>query len=156
MRIFPSRYKVHKIYGQTLITENRKMGRKNFSCGFYLQGKKSKILILPSRIIDFFMRIFPSRIQRSMIIGPHSNQPFTIKSPANLNNSPSRYKVHKIYGQRLITEYQKMGRENFSCGFYLQGKNSKIRILPSRIIDFFMRIFPSRIQRSMIIGPHLD
>ena len=31
VKILPSRYKVHKIYG---ITENRKMGRKNFFRGF--------------------------------------------------------------------------------------------------------------------------
>ena len=136
MRIFPSRYKVHKIYGRSLITENRKMGRKNFFCGFYLHDKKSKIRISPSRIIDFFIRISPSRIQRSMIIGPHSDQLFTIKSPANLNNSPSRYKVHKIYGQSLITDYRKMGRKNFSFGLALHDKKSKIRISPSRIIDF--------------------
>ena len=132
MRILPSRYKVHRIYGQTLITENRKMGRKNFFCGFFLQGKKSKIRIFPSS----FIRISPSRIQRSMIIGPHSDQPFTIKSPANLNNSLSRYKVHKIYGQSLITEYRKMGRKSFSFGLALHYKKSKIWISPSRIIDF--------------------
>ena len=39
MQILPSRYKVHKIYGQILIAENQKMGRKNFFGRFYLQGK---------------------------------------------------------------------------------------------------------------------
>ena len=34
----------------------------------------------------FFIRISPSRIQRSMIAGFHSDQPFMIESPANLNN----------------------------------------------------------------------
>ena len=121
MRISPSRYKVHKIYGQRNICRSKAW-------------------------------ISPSRIQRSMIIGLHSDQPFTIKSPANLNNSPSRYKVHKIYGQSLITEYRKMGRKNFSFGLALHDKKSKIRISPSRIIDFFIRISPSRIQRSMIRG----
>ena len=58
------------------------------------------------------------------------------KYTGNLNNSPSRYKVHKIYGQSLITEYRKMGRKNFSFGLALHDKKSKIRISPSRIIDF--------------------
>ena len=36
VKILPSWYKVHKIYG---ITENRKMGRKNFFRGFYFHDK---------------------------------------------------------------------------------------------------------------------
>ena len=45
IRYLPSRYKVHKIYGQTLITKNWKMGRTNFFFGIYLHDKnRSKAL----------------------------------------------------------------------------------------------------------------
>ena len=143
MQIFPSQYKVHKIYGQILITENQKMGRKNFFRGFYHQGKNqplkgSKVKnLLVKRLIKISIGSAPPRIQRSnhffIRILPSSKKLYGETliteyrktgrenfNPFFMRNFPSRYKAYKIHGQTLITEY----RENFSFGFCL----IKIRI----------------------------
>ena len=96
---FPFTIQSPQNYGQTLITENQKMGRRNFFRGFYLKGFKGQKFV-SQKPYKNLNRISPSRIQRSIFFF-HSDFTFT----------------HKIYGQTLITEYRKMGRENFNRFF---------------------------------------
>ena len=74
------------------------MGRKNFFRGFYLQGKNrfKGQKSVGQKPYKNFNRIIPPK-------GPK------VKSFLK-SDLPS-------YGQTLITEHRKTGRENFSCGF---------------------------------------
>ena len=110
------------------------MGRKNFSFGLALHDKKSKIRISPSRIIGFFIQISPSRIQRST--------DFSFRSALHDTKSKNYTVKSLIKFEYNIT---KSGRKNFSFGLALHDKKSKIRISPSRIIDFS---FGSALQES--------
>ena len=88
------------------------MGRKNFFGGFYLQGKNG------------------FKGQKSVGQKPYKNFNRIICSKGPKSKSFLK-RILPSYGQTLITEHRKTGRENFSCEFSIHDtKSTKFTVKP--------------------------